>query len=112
MPATLDRTLGALADSTRRAVVTELLHGPTRPSELAERLGVSRPALSRHLRVLRHAGLVSERVLTEDARGHILELQRRPFDQLREWLTEVEGLWTVQLGAFKQYAEKKARRKP
>ena len=63
----VDRTLAALADPARRAIV-ELLQGqPQRPSEVARRLAVSRPTLSRHLRVLREAGLLDERIADGDA---------------------------------------------
>ena len=56
----LDAAFAALADSTRRAVIRELLRAPLRAGELAERVDMSAPALSRHLRVLREAGLIVE----------------------------------------------------
>jgi DNA-binding transcriptional ArsR family regulator len=65
--------------------------------------------MSRHLRVLRQAGLVEEASLEDDARVRVYRLRREPFTGLREWLDDVEGFWTEQLGAFKRHAEAKSR---
>lgn len=107
--ADVDATLAALADPGRRAII-ELLHEqPRRPSDIADALEMTRPAMSRHLRVLRDAGLVEQETLEEDARARTISLRREPFTQLREWLEEVEAFWTEELAAFKVYAEKKHR---
>lgn len=103
----LDRTLAALADPTRRAIVELLRDGELRPSEVADALSMSRPAMSRHLRVLRGAGLVEEELIESDARGRMLRLRRQPFEQLRGWIDEVERFWADQLGAFKAHVERK-----
>jgi DNA-binding transcriptional ArsR family regulator len=101
----LDRTLAALADPHRRAIV-ELLRGRAlRPSEAAEALAMSRPAMSRHLRVLRAAGLIQQDTSEVDARARPIRLRQEPFRQLRGWAEEVEALWGEQLDAFKAYAE-------
>jgi DNA-binding transcriptional ArsR family regulator len=103
--AALDRTLAALADPTRRAVL-ELLRGqPRRAGELAEALGKSPPALSRHLRLLRQTGLVEERSPPGDARGRLLRLRPEPLAELRDWLEELERFWVDQLASFKAHAE-------
>jgi len=102
----LDRTLTALADPTRRAVVELLRRSPRRPSEVADALDMSRPAMSRHFRVLLSAGLIEEEMLEDDARSRLLHLRREPFKQLRGWIEEVEGFWTDQLRAFKAHAER------
>ena len=106
----LDRTLQALAEPTRRAVVGLLRHGPQRAGEIADALAMSRQAMSRHLRVLRQAGLVEEASLEHDARVRVYRLRREPFVGLREWLDDVDGFWTDQLAAFKRHAEAKVRR--
>jgi len=109
----LDQTFAALADPTRRAVVGLLRQGPHRSSEMATALATSRPAMSRHLRVLRRAGLVEEEGLDDDARVRIYQLCREPFAGLRAWLDEVEGFWADQLRAFKAHAERKpGKRRP
>jgi DNA-binding transcriptional ArsR family regulator len=99
----------ALADPTRRGVIELLRSEPRRASELAELLGMTRPAMSRHLRVLRKAGLVSESEPDHDARVRMYRLERQRFAELRGWLDEVEAYWGEQLGAFKAYAEKRGR---
>jgi DNA-binding transcriptional ArsR family regulator len=106
MHADVDRTLAALADPARRAIVEALRGGAGRPSEVARALSLSRPAMSRHLKVLRGAGLVQQRLLESDARARVLELRPEPFAQLQGWLAEVEGFWTEQLAAFKAHAER------
>jgi DNA-binding transcriptional ArsR family regulator len=109
MKSDLDRTLAALADPTRRRVVDLLRKKPRRASDLADSLSMTRPAMSRHLRVLRKTGLVSEDELEHDARVRVYRLERGPFTDLRGWLTEVEGFWQDQMTAFKAHAEKKLR---
>ena len=108
--AALDRTLSALADPTRRGVIDLLRKKPRRASDLADALEMTRPAMSRHLRVLRKSGLVREEGDEDDARLRIYRLERAPFDDLDGWLEEVRGFWTDQLEAFKAYAEKGGRR--
>jgi DNA-binding transcriptional ArsR family regulator len=107
----LDRTLAALADPTRRRVVELLRKRSCRPSEIATRMAMTRPALSRHLRVLRRAGIVSERIEEDDARARVYTLREQPFSELRDWLREVEAFWEDQLSAFKQHAERSPRKR-
>ncbi|MBX3184658.1 MAG: winged helix-turn-helix transcriptional regulator [Polyangiaceae bacterium] len=106
MTASIDATFFALSDPTRRAVIGILSKGPQRPSEMADALTVSRPAISRHLKVLREAGLVVERVQEADTRVREYTLRRKPFGDLRRWLDEVECFWGDQLDAFKAHAER------
>ena len=101
MAADLDRTLAALADPTRRAIVERLRNKPQRPSEVAEAL-----SMSRHLRVLRRAGLIAQESLEEDARGRLIQLRTGPLTELRSWVEEVEAMWGDQLEAFKAHAER------
>ncbi|HJZ86707.1 MAG TPA: metalloregulator ArsR/SmtB family transcription factor [Polyangia bacterium] len=107
----LDRTLFALADPTRRGVVELLRRKPRRAGELAASLAMSGPAMSRHLRVLRQSGLVEEEHQGEDARVRLYRLRPQRFRALARWLEEVESFWAGELQAFKQYAER-TRRKP
>jgi len=96
----------ALADPVRRAVIRALLQKPRRAGELAEHVDMSPPALSRHLKVLRKAGLIVERGVEEDARVRVYGVDRRAFAPVRTWLEQVEELWHEQLEAFKVHAEK------
>jgi DNA-binding transcriptional ArsR family regulator len=105
----LDRTLSALADPTRRAAVQLLRRKPRRAGELSEALSMSPPAMSRHLRVLRKTGLIEGDEHEHDARVRIYRLRREPFSELREWLQDVEGFWSTQLRSFKAHAERRGR---
>jgi DNA-binding transcriptional ArsR family regulator len=107
----LSTTFAALADPTRRAVVTMLRERPRRAGELADELGTTPAGLSRHLRVLRESGLVAEAIDDEDARVRVLRLERAQFEALREWVEEVETFWTGQLASFKAHAERTRGRK-
>jgi DNA-binding transcriptional ArsR family regulator len=109
--AAVDDTLAALAEPTRRRVVDELRRGSRRAGELAARLGTSPPAMSRHLRVLRRAGLIDDARVDDDARVRLYRLRAAPFRALQGWLAEVETVWTEQLGAFKAHAERARRRR-
>ncbi|MHC5063341.1 MAG: ArsR/SmtB family transcription factor [Planctomycetota bacterium] len=85
----LDHTLAALADPTRRRVVDRLRRRPQRAGELARAFGMSPPAMSRHLRVLRTRGLIEEERSEEDARVRVFRLRRERFIALQNWLERV-----------------------
>jgi DNA-binding transcriptional ArsR family regulator len=104
--ASIDETFLALSDSTRRGVIRLLRDGPLRAGELADALDMNKPAMTRHLRVLRESGLVHEEGLEEDARVRVYRLRRAPFDALRGWLEEIEASWALQLDSFKRHAER------
>ena len=106
----LDQTLTALADPARRAIVELLRQRPLRPSEVADVLDMSRPAMSRHLRVLRRAGLIAQEALEEDARARVIQLRTEPLSRLRAWVEDVEAMWNDQLQSFKAHAEQVHRR--
>jgi DNA-binding transcriptional ArsR family regulator len=110
-PSSLDRTLVALADPVRRGVIDLLRARPRQAGELADELSMTRPAMSRHLRVLRKTGLVTESDPEHDARVRIYRLEPEPFAQLRRWLDQVEAFWGDQLAAFKAHAERPKRRR-
>jgi DNA-binding transcriptional ArsR family regulator len=102
----LDSTFTALADPNRRAMISALLQKPRRAGELASLVRMSPPALSRHLRVLRRAGLIVEHSLEEDARVRVYGLDPHAFSPVRSWLEQVEAMWQTQLEAFKAHAER------
>lgn len=105
--APLDRAFEALADGNRRGVIGVLRHGPRRAGELAAELGLSRPAMSRHLRVLRTTGMIEPEGDDADARAIVYRLRPEPFSALRAWLDDVEQFWTLELAAFKAHAERR-----
>ena len=109
-PATsLDAAFAALSDASRREMIRTLLHKPKRAGELAQSVNMSPQALSRHLRVLRKAGLVSEEGIENDARVRVYSVHPAAFLPVQQWLTQVEEMWRGQLHAFKAYAEGSAR---
>lgn len=101
----LDRTLAALADPQRRRVIDLLRERPLRAGDLAKKVGLPAPAMSRHLRVLRECGLVEETHPQFDARVRVYSLNPRPMGELKAWLEQTERLWAEQLAAFKAYVE-------
>lgn len=111
MNPSLAATFEALADPTRRGVVELLKAKPRRASDLADALGQSRPAMSRHLKVLRDTRLVEPANDAEDMRARVYQLRPEPFRELRDWLAEVEHFWSAELAAFKAHAEKKRGRR-
>ena len=90
-------TIAALADPTRRALVALLADGELAAGVLAERFPVSRPANSRHLRVLREAGLVTART---DGKRRLYALDPRPLRELDDWLAGYRDLWAQRLDAL------------
>jgi DNA-binding transcriptional ArsR family regulator len=104
--AQLDRTLAALADPHRRQVVELLRERPHRAGELAEAVGLTAPAMSRHLRTLRQSGLVEETHPEFDARVRVYALRPEPMVHLLRWLEETERMWSEQLASFKAHLER------
>jgi DNA-binding transcriptional ArsR family regulator len=91
--------LGALGDPTRRAIFERLRGGPLPVGELARDLPVSRPAVSQHLRVLKNAGLVTDRA---QGTRRLYRVDHRGVASLRDYF---DGFWDEALAAFKQAAE-------
>ena len=104
--ADLDQTLAALADPHRRHVVDLLRCRPYRAGELADAVGLSPPAMSRHLRALRKSGLIEDSHPDFDARVRVYRLRPEPMAHLKSWLEETERLWSRQLLAFKAHLER------
>ena len=97
--------MSALGDPTRRAVFELLAEGPSPVGELAQRLPVSRPAVSQHLKVLKEAGLVAD-----EAQGtrRVYHIDPHGLGQLRAWLDQ---FWAVALDAFKAEVERETEEK-
>lgn len=86
----LSTTLAALADPTRRAILARLGHGEASVNELAEPFAISLPAISRHLKVLEHAGLVSR---SRSAQWRPVRLEGAPLRDLATWLEHYRKFW-------------------
>jgi DNA-binding transcriptional ArsR family regulator len=96
---TYEDGFAALGDATRRAIFEQLREGPRSVGELAGRLPVSRPAVSQHLRVLREAGLVSDR---KEGTRRLYSVAAQGVAELRTYL---DGFWDQVLAEFKDNVE-------
>jgi DNA-binding transcriptional ArsR family regulator len=86
----LDATFAALADPTRRAILTRLASGEATVTELAAPFAMSQPAISKHLKVLERAGLVSR---GRDAQRRPCRLEARPLKAATDWLDNYRAYW-------------------
>jgi DNA-binding transcriptional ArsR family regulator len=93
----MDAVLHALADGSRRTVLEALREGEATVSELAALLPIARPGVSRHLRVLREAGLVE---LRQQAQWRVYRLRPEPLAEVDEWLGRYRSLWEQRLDAL------------
>lgn len=100
----LDLTFGALSDATRRAILTRLATGKSSVGELARPFNMSRPAISKHLRVLEKAGLVKR---TKDGRVSRCSLDAQPMKEASEWVDRYRAYWEGQLDRLQDFFEKK-----
>jgi DNA-binding transcriptional ArsR family regulator len=98
-------TWSALADPHRRAVLALLRERPRPVGELVEHLGLTQPGTSKHLRVLREAGLVSSRT---EAQRRIYVLEMRPLAELDAWLAPYREMWELRLDALERHLDRKA----
>jgi len=89
-PARLDATFAALADPTRRAILARLASGEASVTELAEPFAMSQPAISKHLKVLERAGLISR---GRDAQRRPRRLEAAPLAEATEWLEGYRRFW-------------------
>ena len=90
----LDDTLIALADDTRRRILSRLAAGEARVTEVAAPFGISLNSVSKHIRLLERAGLVRRRI---SGRDHFLALEPKPFDELTRWMSETRQFWASRL---------------
>jgi DNA-binding transcriptional ArsR family regulator len=88
--ARLDATFAALADPTRRAILTRLASGEASVMELAKPFAMSQPAISKHLKVLERAGLISR---GRDAQRRPCRIEAKPLAEADDWLEEYRRIW-------------------
>jgi DNA-binding transcriptional ArsR family regulator len=93
----MEAVLRALADESRRAMLETLSRGPVTAGELAAGLPIARPGVSRHLRVLREAGLVEVR---QEAQRRVYSLRPQPLAEIDAWLGQYRALWEQRLDAL------------
>ena len=96
----LSTTFSALADPNRRAILARLLAGECSVGELAEPFAMSKPAISKHLRVLERAGLISQR---REAQWRRCRIQGGPLKDVAEWTERYRQLWEERLDRLEDY---------
>jgi len=99
---------GALADPARRQVIQLLGSAPRRAGELASAVGMSAPAMSRHLRVLLQAGIVTDERTQRDARLRYFRLRPQSMVAVQAWLDQLQAHWDEQLASFRRHVEERA----
>ena len=98
----LDRTFGALADPTRRRILSQLAKGDGCVTDLARPHAMSLAAVSKHLIVLEKAGLVKRH---RQGRVHSMELEAKPMREARAWIDRYRKFWEGNLNQFEKYLE-------
>ena len=98
----LNAAFAALADPTRRAILARLAEGEAQVTELAAPFGMSLPAVSKHLKVLEKAQLITRQV---DGRVHRFHVNPEPLQQASAWIEKYQRFWTQQLAALGDYLE-------
>ncbi len=96
----IDRTFAALSDGTRRAIVAQLAEGESSLSDLAEPFDMSLTAVSKHVRVLNEAGLVS---VSKRGRTRYCRLEAEPMKDASDWLDDYRKFWVDRFGALARY---------
>ena len=98
----LDATFAALADPTRRAILARLASGEASVTELAEPFAISQPAISKHLKVLERARLISR---ARDAQRRPRRLQSIPLKEVADWVEYYRRFWTESLDRLDDYLQ-------
>jgi DNA-binding transcriptional ArsR family regulator len=106
--AALDRIFHALADPSRRAILSRLASGECTVSELADPLPMSLAAASKHIKVLEDSGLVRRSVRW---RSHVCSLNAEPLAAAQDWIKFYEKFWTERFGALDDLFRKKKQKK-
>ena len=104
----MDAVVQALSDDNRRSILETLRSGPATVNEIAGNLAIARPGVSRHLRILREAGLVQVR---KDAQRRIYALDTAPLEELDDWLGPYRALWAGRFAALHTEVARGKRRK-
>lgn len=108
MSDSLDTTFAALSDPTRRGILARLAQRELSVGELVEAFPISQSAVSRHLQVLEHAGLVSRR---REGQRRLCSLEAEPFREAREWMDRYRAMWEARLVRLDRVVTKNGRPK-
>jgi DNA-binding transcriptional ArsR family regulator len=109
----LTATFLALADPTRRAILARLAHGEASVTELTEPFAISQPAISKHLKMLERAGLIS---VAQDAQRRPRRLEGKPLAEVNAWLEQYRAIWEASFarldGLLQEMQRSSSRPKP
>jgi DNA-binding transcriptional ArsR family regulator len=108
-PDPLSATFAALADPTRRAILARLSKGEATVNDLAEPFSISLPAVSRHLKVLETAGLISR---SREAQWRPCRLEARPLQAAEEWVVQYRSFWENRFDRMDAYLQTVTKKKP
>src|SRR5262245_28380032 len=96
----LSSTFAALADPTRRAILARLVSGEVSVKDLARPFKLSLPAISKHLKVLEHAGLITR---SRNAQWRPCRIEAGPLKEVADWVTQYRDVWDQRLNQFEEY---------
>lgn len=99
----MDAVFTALADATRRGMIARLSAGPATVGELGRPYGISKPAVTKHVKMLERAGLIRRK---RDGRIHKCTLQSKPMMQAGDWIERQRKFWEASLGTLADLVEK------
>jgi DNA-binding transcriptional ArsR family regulator len=99
----------AIADPTRREIISMISHKSLNLNAVASNFNVSRPAISKHIKILTECGLITIR---EQGRERFCEANLKPLVQVSTWVNQYKAFWTARLDALEAYLEREAREKP
>ena len=102
----LDATLLALSDPTRRAILLRLVEGEARVTDLAAPFSISLNSVSKHIRMLERAALVRRRVA---GREHLLTFDARPLEEAAQWIERTRAFWNQELDALEALLQEDAK---
>jgi DNA-binding transcriptional ArsR family regulator len=98
----MDAVFIALADPTRRGMITRLSKGPASIGELGRPYDITKPAITKHVKILERAGLISRK---KDGRVHRCKLNPKPMEQAEDWIEKHRKFWEASLDALARYVE-------
>jgi DNA-binding transcriptional ArsR family regulator len=101
-PDQLSATLAALADPTRRAILSRLALGETSVAELAKPFDMSPPAVTKHLKVLQRAGLITQ---TRQAQFRPCRINPKPLREVADWIEKYRAMWEQRLDRLEDYLQ-------
>ncbi len=102
---TLDRIFSALSDSTRRRMLSRLMEGEMSVMELSKPFKISKPAITKHLKVLEKAGLLRREIV---GRVHLCSLEPQPLTEVAKWISFYEKFWNEKLDSLNTYLTRTA----